>query len=314
MTFFPFQILDNYDRDLITVESEIDRMRTIIEQRALDFIHLIENEKNSLLINIDDYIKSLSSSVKYTDLQQIFESINQRLEEADRGVDPSLRNRRTIANFNQEDFLLEIEHLNMLIQNREKQIQLDNLKYPNLTAPKMMSISEFFGELQWSNKPMSSRPVSRLSLMDARPPATRFNGHVSFDTTNSLPDESVSMADEEMESEEGSVPTTSVLRRQKQWSIDASGVPHFLCILSKKNCLLFACDKYGCIDLYQLDSHNPSSSPRHLRQFDLFPGNSTSQKPQIIEAFTVYTPFIVVSARKIDRTGTMPRKRSFRFE
>jgi hypothetical protein len=87
------------------------------------------------------------------------------------------------------------------------------------------------------------------------------------------------------------------MRKQKQWSIDASGVPHFLCILSKKNYLLFACDKYGCIDLYQLDGNDPSNAPRHLRQFDLFPGNSTNQKPQIIEAFTVYTPFIIVSAR-----------------
>ena len=102
---------------------------------------------------------------------------------------------------------------------------------------------------------------------------------------------------EEFLSDENLVPPP-VMKRQKQWSIDASGVPHFLCILSKKNYLLFACDKYGSIDLYQLDANDPRNSPRHLRQFELFPGNSISQKAQIIEAFTVYTPFIVVSARK----------------
>ena len=91
---------------------------------------------------------------------------------------------------------------------------------------------------------------------------------------------------------------TPVMKRQKQWAIDASGVPHFLCILAKKNYLLFACDKYGSIDLYQLDGNDPRNTPRHLRQFELFPGNTNCQKPQIIEAFTVYTPFIVVSARK----------------
>jgi hypothetical protein len=122
----------------------------------------------------------------------------------------------------------------------------------------------------------------------ARPLTMITNGHGS---TNEFPDESLSVTEEDV------IPTP-VIKKQKQWSIDASGVPHFLCILSKKNYLLFACDKYGSIDLYQLDGNDPSNAPRHLRQFDLFPGNSTSQKPQIIEAFTVYTPFIVVSARR----------------
>jgi hypothetical protein len=117
-----------------------------------------------------------------------------------------------------------------------------------------------------------------------RPITITTNGH---GPTNEL----LNNTDEDMTS-------TPVIKKQKQWSIDASGVPHFLCILSKKNYLLFACDKYGCIDLYQLDGNDPSNAPRHLRQFDLFPGNSTNQKPQIIEAFTVYTPFIVVSARR----------------
>ena len=127
---------------------------------------------------------------------------------------------------------------------------------------------------------------------------SKFNGHNSFDTSNVLPDETTSLPEDDFQSDDAPISTGNVLKRQKQWSVEASGVPHFLCILSKKNCLLFACDKYGSIDLYQLDSSSPRSNPRHLRQFDLFPGNSNSQKPHIIEAFTVYTPFIVVSARK----------------
>ena len=68
--------------------------------------------------------------------------------------------------------------------------------------------------------------------------------------------------------------------------------------IKKKNHLLFACDKLGSIDLYQLDGNSRKNSPRHLRHFELFPGNTASKQPQIIETFTVYTPFIVVSARK----------------
>lgn len=134
----------------------------------------------------------------------------------------------------------------------------------------------------------------------SRPLFITSNGQSSTNITNGIQDESLRI------SEEDSIPPVPVMRRKKQWSIEASGIPHFLCILSKKNYLLFACDKYGCIDLYQLDGNDAGNAPRHLRQFDLFPGNSNNQKPQIIEAFTVYTPFIVVSARKL--------KINFKFE
>jgi hypothetical protein len=151
-----------------------------------------------------------------------------------------------------------------------------------------MSISDVLGELQWNSKSMSNQPLTRSSLIDSRSLNPMINGHIPPETIDGL---------QETSSEEPL--SMSVSQRQKQWTTDAAGVPHFLCILSKKNYLLFACDKYGSIDLYQLDSTQPRNIPRHLRQFELFPGNTTSQQPQIIETFTVYTPFIVVSARKL---------------
>ena len=149
-------------------------------------------------------------------------------------------------------------------------------------------MADLFGELQWNSKPMSNPKVPLSVIMPS-------NGHSSISTNGELQDDSIS---------------ATVIRKKKQWSIDASSVPHFLCILSKKNYLLFACDKYGCIDLYQLDDNDPSNVPRHLRQFNLFPGNNANRKPCIIEAFTVYTPFIVVSARMFKRktnTNYMPQ-------
>ena len=53
--------LDTYDKDLTVVEAEIDRVRTMIEQRYSDFVRLIASEKNNLLIHIEEYIKSISS-------------------------------------------------------------------------------------------------------------------------------------------------------------------------------------------------------------------------------------------------------------
>jgi hypothetical protein len=152
-----------------------------------------------------------------------------------------------------------------------------------------MSISDIFGELQWNSKPMSNHPLTRSSIIDNRSLSPIVNGHFSPETMDDLPEISINRFEEKR--------SMSVTQRQKQWTTDAAGVPHFLCILSKKNYLLFACDKFGSIDLYQLDSTQPKNIPRHLRQFELFPGNSASQQPQIIETFTVYTPFIVISAR-----------------
>lgn len=129
-------------------------------------------------------------------------------------------------------------------------------------------------------------------LMHEQIPSEASNGSQEHSTT--IPDDTISLS---------STSSLSLLitQRQKQWTTDAAGVPHFLCILSKKNHLLFACDKFGSIDLYQLDSTNPKNAPRHLRHFELFPGNTTNKQPQIIETFTVYTPFIVVAARMFKR-------------
>lgn len=84
----------------MTVESEVDRIRSMIFKRHEELVELIENEKAILLINIEDYIKSVNSkwvdrsqienenehcffsSLKYSDLRELFESINGRLEES----------------------------------------------------------------------------------------------------------------------------------------------------------------------------------------------------------------------------------------
>ncbi len=52
---------DTCDKDFELVENEIDRIRQMIEQRYLDFVQLIDSEKNILLIKIEDYIGSITS-------------------------------------------------------------------------------------------------------------------------------------------------------------------------------------------------------------------------------------------------------------
>jgi membrane-anchored protein YejM (alkaline phosphatase superfamily) len=49
--------LDIYDKDMINVESEIDRIRLIIEQRYMNLIQLIDNEKNNLLNKIEEHVQ-----------------------------------------------------------------------------------------------------------------------------------------------------------------------------------------------------------------------------------------------------------------
>ncbi len=57
MIFF----IDTYDKDFLLVENEIDRIRQIIEQQYSDIVQSIDNEKNILLIKIEDYIRSITS-------------------------------------------------------------------------------------------------------------------------------------------------------------------------------------------------------------------------------------------------------------
>ncbi|CAF1247371.1 unnamed protein product [Adineta ricciae] len=285
------QIADTYDKDAINYENEIDQIRTVIDQRRSDLIHLVENEKNNLLSKIDEYIQSNFANVQHIDLQQLYDSINQRL--IDVFQNPS-------ASFSTDDFLMEINYFNMLISNREKQIQTFSLKYPYLSPPKSLSISDVFGELQWTSKAMSNSMLTKPSVATSRLMHEHILGEAkggSQEHSTTIPDDSISLSST-------SSLSLPVMQRQKQWTTDAAGVPHFLCILSKKNHLLFACDKFGSIDLYQLDSTNSKNAPRHLRHFELFPGNTTNKQPQIIETFTVYTPFIVVAAHLSDQTDT----------
>ncbi|CAF0795297.1 unnamed protein product [Rotaria sordida] len=282
-----YRLSDIYAKDMVNIENEIDRIRLLINQRSMDLVNLIEHEKNNLLNKIEEYIQLNSSNVKHRDLRQLFDSINQRLNTI--FEDPN-------ASYNTEDFLLEIEHFNTLMYSREKQIQTNSPKYPGLSPGKPISISDIFGELQWNSIPMSNHTLTRSSTIDSSILNSTINGHIPTEIINGFQEES--------KTESEKTTSMSVMQRQKQWTIDAAGVPHFLCVLSKKNHLLFACDKFGSIDLYQLDSNEPKTSPRHLRQFELFPGNTTSQQPQIIETFTVYTPFIVVAAHLNDQADT----------
>ncbi|CAF1354676.1 unnamed protein product [Adineta steineri] len=278
---------DNYDKDMINVENEIDQVRLRINKRRMDLVHLIENEKNNLLNKIEEYIQFNLSNTQHTDLQQLYDSINQRLNTVFQ--DPNTFN-------NMDEMCLEIKHLNTLIYNREKQLQTNSLKYPHLSPPKSLSISDVFGQLQWNSKPMSDHNLTKPLIIHNRSLNSTVNDHISTETNDGLQEKSTIIPED--------TATLPIIQRQKQWTTDTAGVPHFLCVLSKKNHLLFACDKFGSIDLYQLDSNTPKNGPRRLRQFELFPGNTTSKQPQIIETFTVYTPFIVVATHLSDQTDT----------
>ena len=61
--FFLLQIsLDNYDKDFVSIENQIDQIRHMVEQRYLDFVRLIDTEKNTILIKIEDHIRSTTST------------------------------------------------------------------------------------------------------------------------------------------------------------------------------------------------------------------------------------------------------------
>jgi hypothetical protein len=52
-----FLSIDIYDKDIGNIENEIDRIRLTIEQRYMNLIQLIENEKNDLLNEIEEHLQ-----------------------------------------------------------------------------------------------------------------------------------------------------------------------------------------------------------------------------------------------------------------
>ncbi|CAF5200546.1 unnamed protein product, partial [Rotaria magnacalcarata] len=114
-----YHLSDNHAKEMVNVENEMDRIRLLVNQRYTDLVNLIENEKNNVLNNIEENIQLNSSNVKHTDLQHLFDSIGQRLNNI--FEDPN-------ASYDTEDFLLEINHFNTLMKTREKQIQTSSFK------------------------------------------------------------------------------------------------------------------------------------------------------------------------------------------
>ncbi|CAF2378948.1 unnamed protein product [Rotaria sp. Silwood2] len=114
-----FRLSDNNAKHMENIENEVDRIRLLINQRSMDLVNLIEHEKNNLLNKIEEYMQLNLFNVKHTDLKQLFDSINQRLNVIFK--DPN-------ASYNMEDFLLEIEHFNTLMYSRETQINTNLLK------------------------------------------------------------------------------------------------------------------------------------------------------------------------------------------
>ena len=54
--------VDLFDKDMINVEQEIDRIRVAIDQRYINLIELIENEKKNLLNQIEEHFQMNLSS------------------------------------------------------------------------------------------------------------------------------------------------------------------------------------------------------------------------------------------------------------
>lgn len=54
-------LLDTYDQEYQVWQSEIDRIRQIIEQQHVQFVQVIDQEKKHLLAQIEDYLRSIGS-------------------------------------------------------------------------------------------------------------------------------------------------------------------------------------------------------------------------------------------------------------
>lgn len=54
-------VAENSDQDYLLLQNEVQRIREIIDQQHVQFLQVIDQEKNQLLIQIEDYLQLIGS-------------------------------------------------------------------------------------------------------------------------------------------------------------------------------------------------------------------------------------------------------------
>ncbi|CAF4121240.1 unnamed protein product, partial [Rotaria magnacalcarata] len=272
-------------------------LQTFISKKSDQLIQTVENQKNTYIDTIEKYLWTYKQSFVHEQLVDEYESIDKRVED--------LLNKSTDATSDKvDDFLFEIEHLESRLDNLNKILDSNQIKFPLLTLPEEINTSSLFGTLEFiplnSNVSTTSDPCSLPMTNGYNHSQTKSEeqDYVFVDSSsNHFPKSFLSSAIEQISSLSSNSPTPN---KKLLWQIDYFSVPYYVRTYENQ---LFICDKYGSLAIYKLNKSNDiRQKPSLVREIKLFKDYptlpATDEDQTIIDSFVVYKLWIIVFKRK----------------
>ncbi|CAF1344321.1 unnamed protein product [Adineta steineri] len=282
-----------FDSDEEEVNNKARNLQTYITQHSDKLIQTVEDRKNMYIDIIENHLRTHKQSFAHEQVVDEYESIDKRVGELFRSADVNADKIN--------DFLFEIEHLEGRLDNLNKLLDSNELKFPMLTLPEQIDASSLFGT---------------LDFIQLNTDINRSDPYVS-QTTNGYNDFQLKSEDEDfvfinpsnnnnknnllIKNEQIPLPlSTTNIQKKKLWQIDYFSVPYYVRTYGNH---LFVCDKYGSLAIYKLNKANDMrQKPSLCREIKLFkdnPSTTTNDEDQtIIDSFVVYKLWIIVFKRK----------------
>ncbi|CAF1274002.1 unnamed protein product, partial [Didymodactylos carnosus] len=210
-----------------------------------------------------------------------------------------------------EDFMLEIQHLESKIEEKNEVMKLNPLKFPVLAPPESIKISQLFGKLMYKcvdengieheqKKEMKSQ-VNIENEMTRKQPQYNDKGDSDDDyIIVNKNDVHVKRLTDGRKEKTTSTTLTTIKQKHMAWSIEYNSIPHFLQIWSTQ---LYIVDKYGYMEIKSFDKSNDlQKCPQHVKTVRLFDnfkqtGEGETNDETIIDSFTIHKYYIIVFKR-----------------
>ncbi|CAF3744832.1 unnamed protein product [Adineta steineri] len=267
----------HFEADQEVCECKARELQVSIDHQSEKLIQTVNNYKNAYFDLIEKHLRTYKQLFAHEQVMDEYESIDERVNNLLRSTD--------ITAEKIGDFSFEIEHLESRLDNLNKLLDSNELKFPVLTLPEQIDISSLFGTLEFI--PLDS-DSSHIDDLPYKP------DHDDYIFIEPLQNKS-----NKIDQLLTPLPIPLAPKKKLLWQLDYKSVPYYV---RTYNHQLFVCDKYGYLSIYKLNKPNDfRTKPVFVREIKLFNDNpiSTSDEDQtIIDSFVVYKLWIIVFKRK----------------
>ncbi|CAF0824354.1 unnamed protein product [Rotaria sp. Silwood1] len=271
-----------FETDLEECMCKARQLQILINEQGDKLIQTINCYKNAYIDLIEKHRRTDKQFLAHEQVIEEYESIDKRINDLLRSTD--------ITAEKISDFSFEIEHLKGRLDNLNKLLNLNELKFPVLTLPEKINIALLLGTLHFIS--LDSYP-SQLSNVD-----NNLQLELNYDDCAFIEENHHKPATINQLLSPLPVPLTS--KKKLLWQLDYKSVPYYIRTYNNQ---LFVCDKYGYISIYEFNKvNNFRQKPIFIRDIILFNDNSiltlNDDDQTIIDSFIVFKLWIIVLKRK----------------